>query len=123
VRAFWRQWAVRKGFPARLEESGQPARDLVVEPERTARAYVSDGRWVAGCSFCSGGMAVWPDHSLACCLDCGYIHEIEFPEPEVIAEAVPVLELRPERNRNWKPWVEDVAALVAENMANCHEVP
>ena len=88
----------------------------------TAAAYVSDGRWVADCVRCNSGIACWPENPQACCLGCGALYTIEFPEPAAIAEATLVLEARPEGLANWRPDLgEDVADLKVENLV--HALP
>lgn len=85
-------------------------------------AYVSDGRWVADCVRCNAGVACWPENPKACCLGCGALYTIVFPEPSAIAEATLVLEARPEGLANWRPdQGEDVADLKVENLV--HGVP
>jgi hypothetical protein len=52
---------------------------------------------------CAGGIACWPDHETGCCLDCGTIYTIRFPEADEIQEAASALAARPAENRNWRP--------------------
>lgn len=65
--------------------------------------YVNEGRWVASCLECNGGMACWPEMSETQCLDCGARYTVEFPAPEELEQAAAVLRERPMRNRNWFP--------------------
>lgn len=108
-------WAAHE---AKRAELGGFARRDGVELEQTGEtlpAYVSDGRWVADCPHCNGGIGCWPAMPDGCCYDCGRVYAIEFPPSRDLGAAVSVLEKRPEEARHWKPWEQDVADLKAEN--------
>lgn len=93
---------------------------IIVESNVVLHAYVSDGRWVADCGTpgCTGGLACWPEHKQACCLDCFTLFSVKFPPRRQIEDATVVLMEREEVNRNWRPdRGEKVAMLVAENLA------
>ena len=78
-------------------------------------AYINEGRWVADCPNCNGGMLTSPVVAVCFCHDCGTIYEAMHPDPESVSGAEKVLANRPVRNRNWYPDREDVADLQAEN--------
>jgi hypothetical protein len=92
-----------------------------VQGGNTARAYVSDNRWVADCpeDGCNAGIAAWPGNSTGFCFECGTETSLEFP-PDMAA-GVAVLELRPPENRHWLlidgEW-EAVDDLKAQNLLN-----
>ena len=72
--------------------------------ELEAYAYVNHSRWLCDCpaAGCGAGVFVWPDHPRACCLGCFTIFRPLFPPKGVIAQAVPVLDERPDpATRNW----------------------
>lgn len=96
-------------WSTRLAVQGISQRD---DP-RLAVAYVNDSRWVADCPECAAGMLCASDNARTCCLECGRLYAVAWPED---AEAiVAALSLRPRSaNRNWKPG-EPVTRLLAEN--------
>lgn len=119
VRAAWDAHAARSvrlfgGFPNRPVAEGLDDRRKDV----SAAAYVSDGRWVADCPVCAGGVAVWP-HGMrdACCFDCGTLVSVSCPPASVVGAAVAVLRHRPTTNQHWVPGVESVDDLKAENLS------
>jgi hypothetical protein len=70
--------------------------------KRTIVAYVSDGRWVADCPHCNDGIACWDENPQGCCLGCGHVYRVRFPDGHKEAEII--LTARPmQRNRNWHP--------------------
>lgn len=83
----------------------------------TVAAYVNHGRWVADC-LCNGGMAVSPEYPQCACLDCGRVYDVAVPDAKAIDAATVLLERRPEPFRNWRPAIEAVAVLQAENAAH-----
>ena len=85
------------------------ARELPALP-----AYVNEGRWVADCAACPGGIAGWPEHNLGACLSCGRVWTITYPQDIDRVEAL--LADRPLRNRNYEPHKgETLATLESEN--------
>lgn len=112
---FWRSFAAAPAFSGFL---GRTSRDLL-ESHAEIPAYVSAGRWVADCPTpgCNGGIACWPDNARACCLDCGYIFKVKFPNRDVIDRAQKTLLMRPEEFQNWRPdQGETPKVLEAENV-------
>ena len=102
VEAFWREYMLRRG-------------KVLTQDDRPVYAYVSDSRWVADCLSCRGGIAVWSENPVGCCLDCGHVYPVVFPKDA--EEAVQILLRRPEENRNWMPHNgETVENLKAENI-------
>lgn len=104
VRMLWNQWCGNK-FKQEPQQVGE-----------TVMAYVSDGRWVATCPNCNGGMATWIEMEDCCCYDCGNSYLVSFPSPSVVAEAEMVLEARPQSARNWVPEAETLLDLKVENL-------
>jgi hypothetical protein len=92
-----------------------------VQGSNTAKAYVSDNRWVADCpeDGCNAGLSACPANPTAFCFDCGTEVPVVFPPK--MAEGIAVLELRPPQNRHWLlvegEW-EDVDDLKAQNLLN-----
>ena len=84
----------------------------MTEDRRVVIAYVSDGRWVAQCPECNGGIACWDENPHGCCLDCGHVYRVKFPADHKIAEAI--LLQRPVNGRHWLPG-EPVVQLEVEN--------
>lgn len=115
VRAEWAGWASRlAGHGGFANRDGDDVA-LEVTGEQTA-AYVSDGRWVANCPACNGGIAVWVGMPDGCCYDCGRVWLIVFPAAKDVARAEVVLDKRPGGNRHWRPDKgETVDDLKAEN--------
>lgn len=76
--------------------------------------------WMCECPSCHGGVAVDPEHTIACCLECGAVlTAVAIPAEWREIEAV--LLKRPDvRTRGWWPG-ETVDDLRAENRA--HGVP
>ena len=82
-------------------------------------AFVNDGRWVVVCR-CGGAEITSPDDPLFWCWECrpSEWSPVIWPDAKTRAEAEELLTARPEmRTRNWRPWEETVADLVAENTA------
>jgi hypothetical protein len=120
VRAFWADWGLLKGF---VKADPSRRHELLERGDRTA-AYIDGGRWVADCTACGGGMAAWPAHMQACCLDCGTVHVIDFPTPPAVKDALDVLALRPELNRHWRCDAgETVSELRRQNIQHGYPVP
>lgn len=112
----WNSYVSHPNFSGFID--GRPGRDLI-EDDREVIAYVSDGRWVADCpqTFCMGGIACWPEHKVACCLDCGHVYKVKFPSKKTREEAELILSQRPLENQNWRPDLgEKVRMLAAENL-------
>lgn len=76
-------------------------------------AYLNHARWVADCT-CNGGMLCRRGSDVCCCLDCGAVYQVAWPD-----EADDVEQLvgrRPPENRNYDPRRgEDVDTLRREN--------
>lgn len=106
LEAHWRAFLARHWF---IEPRGFEGEPLV--------AYVNHGRWVADCP-CGSGLLCSPRDEDACCLECGLVHRVAFPEPSDIDAATQILMQRPRRNRNWYPVGEQVSDLAAENAAH-----
>lgn len=124
VVAFWHRFAEVEGFidpESGLRAPGSP----IVGDDRPLVAYVSDCRWVALCVECGGGVAAWPENPQGCCLDCGHLYTLTFPDAETIAAATVALEARLDRQtRNWRPDMGETAAdLEAENEAHLTPAP
>lgn len=105
IESFWDKHAadrVEKGFPPYATAPGRTER---VKSAKHLKAYISDSRWVADCAAatCHGGLACWPEHDFACCLDCGTVYRIDFPSRQERHDAEEALLVRPEENRNWRP--------------------
>ena len=95
VRESWTRWGLANGFSERDGATNL----LDATPLGPLVAYVNQGRWVADCGSCPGGMAAWPEHELGACLSCGRVWRIVFPEDVAAVETL--LEDRPARNRNF----------------------
>jgi hypothetical protein len=108
----WEARARTKGF---ARPDGSRTSELS-KSKRKIAAYVSDGRWVADCPVCNGGIAAWPEHDFGCCLDCGTVCPLKFPDPAEIADAVSALAARPPMNRHWRPELESARDLRHENI-------
>lgn len=106
IRSLWSQWCW-----SRFQRGPLPSAD-------TVPAFVSDGRWVATCPTCNGGIATWISMSDGCCYDCGTVYAIAFPPLEAAAQAEVLLEARPQQNQNWDPVKEPIEILKAENAVN-----
>ena len=101
------------------------SRTIATPPDETQRvrgkvpAFVNDGRWVVVCG-CGGAQIVSPDDPRFWCWECrpdGWAPVI-WPDATTRAEAEELLTARPEmRNRNWRPWEQNVRDLAAENSA------
>lgn len=72
-RTFWASHCAAHGRTLRIDT-------------RTLTAYISDGRWVASCPHCNGGIACWDANPDGCCLDCGHVYRIKFPARHQDAE-------------------------------------
>jgi hypothetical protein len=115
IEAFWRDWALRKGFANSRAPDGSASHEIVERKEQLA-AFVSDNRWVAECANCGGGIACWEGNDRGLCLDCGHLFRITFPPQETLAEAVALLTVRPPKNRHWHPEQHTIDDLKAENL-------
>lgn len=112
IRAAWDERA-RGFFVEREFESGLA--DMTVGTPVVA--YINEGRWVADCPECNGGIAVWPGMPDACCYDSGHVWTVTFPAVAEIGQAEALLEHRAEpRTRNWIPAAETIDDLKAENV-------
>jgi len=110
VRAFWELFAESQrkvGRPFKLTRS-----------RKRLAAYVSDGRWVADCPECRGGVGLWRENEEACCLDCGHVYSsIDWPDASEVDEAERVLAARPTTELHWRPDSgETVDDLKVENL-------
>lgn len=69
---------------------------------RHVYAHVSDGRWVANCPQCNGGIACWDENPHGCCLDCGHVYPVRWPDRYREVEADLGTRANP-FNRHWHP--------------------
>lgn len=117
---------VRGAWAAHIEEKlrrGQMpfGEDLTISDfvpsNRHLKAYVNEGRWVADCPRCNGGIAVWAGMPDAACYDCGRIFsDIKFPKDRDRVRAERVLSKRKSTRRmHWDPDNESVEDLKVEN--------
>jgi hypothetical protein len=113
VRQAWQTWSATEGFirHGRRELSAE-----LVDTGLTIKAYVNEGRWVADCPLCAGGIATWPANPDAACLQCGSVYRVEHPSPEIVREAEAALFARPVRNRHWVPEAETTQDLRHDNI-------
>lgn len=94
--------------------------------DRSAAAFVSEGRWVVSCHECYGGAAVDVDAGVARCFECGAVYVTEdgtlvLPSGAMLAAIDEILGARAEvRTRNWAPG-ETLHRLRLENKE--HGVP
>lgn len=121
VRAYWALHGDRRVERGHERFPTAPRRRELTHVKARLEATVNNGRWVAQCpggpiGQCNGGIACWPDHEHACCLDCGSIYPVDFPKANRIEEAEAVLALRPMEARNWDPARESIDDLKAENL-------
>jgi hypothetical protein len=114
VRAFW------EAFAESQRQAGRPFE--LRSSRKKLHAYVSDGRWVADCPQCGGGVALWRENPEACCLDCGSVYsKIGWPGEDEVAEAERVLAARPSNQLHWRPHEGDtVEDLKVENLVRGH---
>lgn len=120
VRARWQAWADDKGFDPTLRggEPGDRVHDLLTADD-SAQAFVAQGRWVAICPTCGGGIATWAGMADACCLDCGTIRPVDHPDDETIDAAGGLLATRELSYQNFRPdRGESIVDLQAENAQN-----
>ena len=88
--------------------------ELGIQPHgsnRPAFAFVSEGRWVAGCEICNGAEFVTEGQPLTCGT-CGAVSHVTWPDET--SEIEKVLNDRKLVNQNFAPG-ESVAMLKAEN--------
>ena len=74
---------------------------------------LEDNLHVGNCPSCGAGIICWPANPQGCCLLCGHLFSVEWPDDRERAEQV--LEERPPANRHWKPWAEPIDKLEREN--------
>lgn len=117
IRAYWEKRARDVGFPMRRYQNGDTSRDLRRSDEELT-AYVNDSRWVADCRECKGGIAAGPDFDEGICFGCGTIYPLRHPPAEELELAEAALAVRPWMNRHWRPSIESVDVLRAENEAH-----
>lgn len=100
IRAFWER----------------SSRRPLIRSRKKLTAYVSDGRWVADCRECGGGVALWRENPEAACLDCGAVYSsIEWPG--TFDEIERVLAARRPGQRHWRPQDgETLADLKVDNL-------
>lgn len=120
VRAFWHAFGRKEGFVDERTGLRVPGNPEDLTGSLTALAFVNTSRWVAMCPRCNGGIAAWPEHDDGCCLDCGAIVALVYPDDPTAGERV--LSERPFQFRNWLPG-ETVDALVAENVTHGWPLP
>lgn len=113
IRAFWEKAGAKNGFAMRVYE-GDQSRELRTSDQELV-AYINDGRWVADCRTCNGGIAAGPDFDEGCCLGCGTVYPLKHPSPEEIQAAEEILAVRPPLARHWRPSIESVDVLAQEN--------
>jgi hypothetical protein len=53
--------------------------------------YLNQGRWLADCRFCNGGMPGHPDGKIIGCPDCGSLYKVDTPTKKEVQEAEAVL--------------------------------
>lgn len=116
IRAFWERKAAEEGFRMR-QIRGDDSRDFRRSDE-VLTAYVNDGRWVADCRVCNGGVAAGPRFEEGICLGCGTIYPLKHPPPADVELAEAILAVRPPSRRGWRPSIETVDHLAAENEAH-----
>lgn len=97
----------RETIKANLAELGIKAHPS----NRPAFAFISEGRWVAGCGVCNGAEFVTEDSPMVCGT-CGAVSQVTWPDE--VTELEDVLNARPMVNQNFLPG-ETVALLKAEN--------
>lgn len=103
-------------YQVKLLKQSQALGIPIVEDPATLVAYVNEGRLVADCPYCSGGIALSTDYETAACLDCCHVYStVTWPEPEELRQIEAALLVRPLRNQNWTPG-ETVDTLKAENI-------
>lgn len=102
------------------KRTGQSLKPQSAPPGQRPKAYVNQGRWVADCPNCNGGIAVSMTDATGACFDCGSIYVINKPNANQIARAEFLLSVRLlDRNRNWdRHRDEDLDDLAAQNIAN-----
>lgn len=113
IRRAWEEAAAARPFPMRMA-NGDRDRGLR-HSHRTARAYVNEGRWVADCMECNGGIAAGPEFPEGCCLSCGTIFYLQHPPAGELENLDSVMAVRPPHFRHFKPWLETVDDLAREN--------
>lgn len=110
IRAYW-------GWFLKERRGGKTIRDTGA----TVGAYVSANNWVADCPTCGGGIACWELNPHGCCLTCGSLYQVVFPNQH--QAAAQVLADRPPRNRHWFPnRGETVQDLKRENVAHAKDI-
>lgn len=116
--------AARAGRP--LPFALPPSPDAA-EGEAEAIAYVNDGRWVVDCPACSSAQLAAHSDRRFFCTEChnaaigGAWRAVRWPPANQLNAVEAELELRPERNRHWRPG-QSVDDLRAENEAHGHRV-
>jgi hypothetical protein len=91
-----------------------------IDRSTTLRAFINEGRWIAKCPECNGGVLIHPDWPEAGCPDCGtWFTSINVPAARVEIEAV--LAVRRPINQNWLPG-ETVEQLRFENDLYAHQL-
>lgn len=102
VRRAWEAWGREHGFSIR-RRMGDLSTDLR-RSRKIVTAYVSDNCWTGDCPVCGGGVPTAPGfNDEGCCLDCGTIFPVAYPNPAELAAAVEALEARPAPNRHFFP--------------------
>lgn len=116
VRAEWERWPQdHNGFAIRRRLG-----DYSINIKRSKQpviAFVSDNCWTGSCPRCNDGVPTWPgENDEGCCLGCGTVYPIVYPDGEELEAGVTALLARPARNRHWHPAREGADDLRAENL-------
>lgn len=105
VVVFWEEFLSRQRPPKRP-----------IKADHSVAPYINHSRWLADCD-CGGGMLCWDRNPYACCLTCGTFYEVDWPAPQVRAEAVRLIATRNVVNRNWDHHKGETAQeLMAQNI-------
>ena len=123
VRAAWAAYAAEKIAAGQFPFSADPGVMSFRKSNKRLKAYVNEGRWIADCPRCNGGVAVWVGMPDAACYDCGRVFsDIRFPSADKILKAERLLMKRPSSmNMNWDPDLQTIANLKEENLLHGYD--